>query len=257
MVFLSHCKTTKTSLVTPFAQILDSIHIPYWFDRQNIVCSDSIYKNIEQGIQQSIYCVAFIDFSYLKSNWTTEELMLFRQKELTSNKDFIIPIFCGISKEIVYQYFPWLDGRAFEYLNSSDRYIVGEKAMLICRLIGKILADLGITTDISSISRIPISPSCRPLYNLLEIIYNKKYFTTSDIRLSCIELCNIENILFSIIENTDVQTNRICHISHDYVAFVKDLLWNMSIEIQYDYIVTLRRIISLMIRILEGDNIKL
>ena len=62
------------------------------------------YKNIEQGIHQSIYCVAFIDFSYLKSNWTTEELMLFRQKELTSNKDFIIPIFCGISKEIVYQY---------------------------------------------------------------------------------------------------------------------------------------------------------
>lgn len=85
MVFLSHCKTTKTSLVMPFAQALESIHMPYWFDRKDIVCGGPIYTDIKTGIQQSIYCMAFIDATYLERDWTKRELTLFRHKELTDN----------------------------------------------------------------------------------------------------------------------------------------------------------------------------
>ena len=246
MLFLSHTKLTKESLVTPFAQALDYIEIPYWFDRKDIACSDLIYKNIKQGIEKSHYCIAFIDLAYLKGCWTKKELTLFHQKEIDACQLLIIPIYCGISKENAYEIFPWLEGRAFEYLNSSVHYDVGEKAMIICRVMGKILMDLGVKTDISSIKHIPANPSYKPLWDLLQTVYASKYFASSDLQLSCMELCNIENILFAILKNAGIPITPICQVAHNYTTYVKEFLCAESIAIKYDCVVTLRQVVSLI-----------
>ena len=258
MVFLSHCKTTKTSLVMPFAQALESIHMPYWFDRKDIVCGGPIYTDIKTGIQQSIYCMAFIDATYLERDWTKRELTLFRHKELTDNRSVILPIYCGISKEDVYHYFPWLEGRAFERLTSPNMLPPDEKNMLLCRLIEKIFADLGAGTDISLVAKLlPANLICQPVLEILKNIYCKNYFTSPDIRLSCIELCNIENLLFDIMENTDVPMIEINNIAHHYAAHVKNILWDTNAAISYDYAISLRRIINRMANTIKKNDAKM
>ncbi len=247
-IFISHSKFTKKPLVIPFVQTLSALHIPCWFDRKDLVCGDSIYTNIMQSISGASYCVAFIDQIYLEREWTKKELELFYEREKASGTNIIIPIYCGIAKETVYKYFPWIEGRAFEKTVKSTTYSIGEQETILCRVLGKMLFQEGALADISLIYKIPELNSCAEFTKLLRTILNKDFFNSDNIQLSCIELCNIEGILYAIAENTGLKIDDLCVSSHLFSEYVKDLLWSSSEIITYDFYLTLKRSIYYLAR---------
>lgn len=247
-LFISHSKFTKKTLVVPFVQTLSALHIPYWFDRKDLVCGDSIYTNIERGISEASYCVAFVDQVYLEREWTKKELEMFYKREKELGKDLIIPIYCGLTKEVVYEYFPWIEGRAFEKTINSTEYNIGEQETILCRVLGKILVHEGALTDISLIYKIPDLKSCAEFTKLLRTILDKGFFNSDNVQLSCIELCNIEGVLYAIAENTEFQIDDLCVSCHLFSGYVKNLLWTSSEMISYDFYLTLKRSIYYLAR---------
>lgn len=243
-LFISHSKFTKNNLVVPFVQTLSALHIPYWFDRKDLSCGDPIYTNIRNGISEASYCVAFIDQIYLKREWTKKELELFYNREKELGKALIIPIYCGVTKEVVYEYFPWIEGRAFEATTKPTAYALGEQETILCRVLGKVLSYEGALTDITLINKIPLSHSCSEFTKLLGTIIDKGFFNSDNIQLSCVELCNIEGILFAIAKNTGLLIDDLSVSCHIFSGYVKNLLWSSSEIITYDFYLTLKRSIN-------------
>ena len=113
--FISHSKEVKYSIAIPIAQILSKIGFNVWIDRKYICLGKFIYPQIEDAIKLSKYCIAVIDEAYLKRTWTITELEQFHKK----NTCTILPIYVNLTKDIVYNKIPWLNGIAFEYLKDN------------------------------------------------------------------------------------------------------------------------------------------
>ena len=247
-IFLSHSTYVKESLVVPFAQDLAYIHVPFWFDRKDILCGTGIYENIMTGITQSDYCVAFIDETFLKKDWPMKEANLFHEKEVKNGSKIIFPVFCGISKDKVYENIPWLKGRAFETVSSASLYATGEREKLLCRIMEKYLCDHGTLTDISDIERIAKVNSSNAFFELLKTIYKCGYFSSEKVQISCMELCNIANLLYAISRNAGNNATDLFELCMSITDYVKKLLSQNPECITYDHVLAVKRSVSIMIQ---------
>lgn len=255
-VFLSHSGQVKKSLVVPFAQDLFLIQVPFWFDRKDVFCSSDIYGIIKSGIDSSDYCVAFIDETFLEKDWTMTELDLFHEKEIKENAEIIFPILCGISKEIVYKRVPWLEGRAFESVSSVSSYAAGEREILLCRIIGKYLYDYGALTNLSEIEKIFQIKHGNAFWELLKNVYSNGLYGSDDVRISCMELCNIINILHAISVNEGNVVSDISKVSVAFAKYIQREIIKFPNNITYDHVSAMSRAAFIMIReLLESFNI--
>lgn len=256
IIFLSYSGQVKESLVVPFAQDLYLIQVPFWFDRKDLFCSSDIYGTIKSGIASADYCAAFIDETFLEKDWTMTELSLFHEKEIKENVEMIFPILCGISKDTVYKRVPWLEGRAFESVSSASLYAAGEREILLCRIIGKYFYDYGALTDISDIEKIfQIKPG-NAFWELLKEIYSNRLYGSEDIRISCIELCNIISILHAIFVNEGNVVSDISKVSAAFAKYIQREIVQFPENITYDHVTAMRCAASLMIHeLLDSFNI--
>lgn len=242
-LFLSHSKPLKANIVIPFLNDLSLLTFPYWFDRDVISCGEDIYTRIIEGINISSHCIAFIDDTYLHREWTLKELELFREKEIYTQSTLIIPIYCGIQKETVYKTIPWLKNRAFEKIERNI-YEVGERERIVCRVINKLLDEIDVSADISILERLLVHNSVLPFYDVLYTLYNSKYYLSLDIRLSCIELCNILALLSVIYNILNIPKNSFKNSLFKLPFYIKEIALNKSDYLYYDFIVVLKRSIN-------------
>ena len=115
-------------------------------------------------------------------------------KEIQTKSTLILPIYCGIQKETVYKTVPWLKNRAFEKIKHK-LYNIGECETIVCRIINRLLDEINVIADISVLGQLLLHNSILPFYDMLNILYNNKYYLSTDLRLNCIELCNILSLL--------------------------------------------------------------
>lgn len=242
-LFLSHSKSIKANIVIPFSNDLSLLGLPYWFDRAIISSGDNIYSSIMGGIDMSSHCIAFIDDTYLHSEWPLRELEFFHEKEIQNRTTLIIPIFCGIHKETVYNTVPWLKDRAFEKIEQNT-YETGERERIVCRIINRLLYELNVDSDISVLEQLLLHSPILPFYNMFNVLYNSKYYLSSDLRLSCIELCNILSLLNVVCNILGVTNDEFKDVLFKLPSYIKKIALCESNYLNYDFIVVLKRSIN-------------
>lgn len=242
-LFLSHSKVLKKDIVIPFSNDLSLLEFPFWLDRTIISSGEDIYVRIIEGINSSSHCIAFIDEVYLKREWTLKELELFHKKEIQTKFLLIIPIYCNIKKEIVYESIPWLKNRAFEKIEQST-YEIGERERIICRVINRLLVEVGADADISILEYLLLHKSFLPFYEVFNLLYSSKYYLSSDIRLSCTELCNILAMLSLVYNVLNLSKNNLKNSLFKMPSYIKRIALNNPNYLDYDYIVVLKRSIN-------------
>lgn len=242
-LFLSHSKVVKKNLVVPFSNDLSTLDCPFWLDRITISSGEDIDSRIIDGINSSSHCIAFIDDAYLHGEWTLREIELFRQKEIQTGGLTIIPIYCSVTKEAVYEILPWLKNRAFEEIRQST-YDVGERERIICRVINRLLVEIGASADISILEQILLNKSTLLFYDLFNILYDSKYYLSFDLRLSCIELCNILALLSVVYNTLDISKEGIKRSLFKMPSYIKKIALNNPNYLDFDFIVVLKRCIN-------------
>lgn len=229
--FLSHSKTIKESIAIPIAQYLSRIGFSTWIDRQIISVGDLIYDDIRKALSEVKYGVAIIDSSYLRSDWTIQELNLLHEREIVEKKFLIIPIFVSIAKIDVYKVIPWLDGRAFEKVN-NEYFNMSQNLGCFSRIIARFYSD---NISINSLDTIiPILSKWQfPCKNALIELIKAKYYHSSDLRLAIIELCNIQGLIYTIYTNLGKESKNI-QTANYFSKLLQDYCYNDSYTLDYN-----------------------
>lgn len=230
--FLSHSREVKVNVAIPLAQMLGNLGFSCWIDRKNIVVGDSIFTSIEKAIQQSFYAVAIVDKNYLSRDWPLKELNLFIAKEEKENRNLIIPVYVNIEKEEVYRQEPRLEGRAFEKVSEKELSFV-QKIDITSRILSKYYNE---NTKIRNFEEImPLLNnhefSCKE--SLITLIQTK-FFSLSDLRLSIIELSNIQGMAYAIYNHLASDQNKIIKTSYNFFSLLRDYFYDEKYHFTYN-----------------------
>lgn len=236
--FISHSKETKATMAIPIAQALSNIGFCVWLDRKELSVGEQIYVNIQTAIEDTQYCVAIIDNAFLERAWTLEEIRSFYDKG-----DYnIIPIYVNLEKELVYEKIPWMEGLAFEKINSNI-FNIDEHIDIICRILSRFYSDNStydfrdIFSDISQYNF-----SCKD--TLMTLIQNGEYYST-DYRIAIIELCNIGGIIYAIYNSLCNSRNLIIETMFQFNSILRAACFNLECSPTYNmYISIYKAIIS-------------
>ena len=89
-VFLSY-STHDAEQVSPVAEALRKKGITPWIDQSEIGTGDSIFQEIERGLDESRYFVLFLSQAYLQSEWTRDELSAaYYQARLSNERKILV-----------------------------------------------------------------------------------------------------------------------------------------------------------------------
>lgn len=115
-VFLSHSSLDKTEIVLPFARELERRRITYWLDAEEIQWGESVVLELNKGLRNSQYLVAFITDAFLNSRWAVMELASALHAQISRGQNRILPIVAASSVSL--EEFPML--QAIRWLDWSD-----------------------------------------------------------------------------------------------------------------------------------------
>lgn len=109
LAFISHDSKDKDSIARPLAQKLISNDCPVWYDEYSLDLGDNLRESIEKGIKKCDKCILILTPNFFKNNgWTKLEFNSIFTRQLIEEQKLILPIWCGIEKQEVYDYSPSL-----------------------------------------------------------------------------------------------------------------------------------------------------
>lgn len=138
---------------------------------------------------------------------------------------------------------PWLKDIAFEKIENQLNCSESEKEKIVCRLINKFFQDYDTKLNIGKVSNLTLPPEYDNLKILLNAIFQNKYFYSNNIQLSCLELCNIENILLMVISDK-IANNPLLIVVENYIKHIKNLIYSSSQILDNDYFITICKCIG-------------
>lgn len=118
LAFISHDSRDKDSIARPIAMGLIQSMRPVWFDEFSLKVGDRLRESIEKGIKECNKCILILSPNFLSnSGWTKTEFNSIFTRELIEKTDLVLPVWCGVSKEQIYEYSPSLLDRVGIDLN--------------------------------------------------------------------------------------------------------------------------------------------
>jgi hypothetical protein len=110
--FISHDSRDKVPLVADLASKLQSMLCPVWYDEYSLIPGTSLRASIERGLKECRKCVLVLSPNFLGSGgWAKVEYDSAFTREIVEQKDVIVPIWHGVTREQVYEYSPRLADR--------------------------------------------------------------------------------------------------------------------------------------------------
>lgn len=89
-IFISYSHHDKV-FANKLADSLKTAGYEPWIDTQSIKVGENLIEKTDQGLSQSDYIVAVLSKSYSQSRWVQQELSAFAMKEVTTNRNNILP----------------------------------------------------------------------------------------------------------------------------------------------------------------------
>jgi len=112
LAFVCHDSRDKGDFARPIAKQLQIWQCPVWFDEFSLNIGDSLRENVERGIKESQKCILVLSPHFLaNSGWTKTEFNAIFTKGIFEKNDVLLPVWCGVSHEQVYNYSPTLADR--------------------------------------------------------------------------------------------------------------------------------------------------
>jgi hypothetical protein len=112
LAFISHDWRDKDDIARPLAIELSKVMCRVWYDEFSLKIGDSLRERVETGLKQCGKCILILSPNYLSNcGWTKVEFNSIFTRELVERKRVILPVWCGVTKEQVYQYSPSLADR--------------------------------------------------------------------------------------------------------------------------------------------------
>lgn len=244
--FLSHDKSLKNEVAIPLLQELSKIGIKCWFDRTNIVTGSQIYNEINIAVQESYICIALINSEYLLRTWTQQELCMFHDKETQLNTlNQILPIYCGIEKEQVYEVFPWLKARAFEKIEDPYQISDFEKNEVVARVVNHYFYEECPAIDFTELGRLNLKHQNNKVWSsLYNTLISTRYYLSTNFPANIIELWNIQKALFNLAEDFH-NTSPDIQIAMQFLSAQKQLSFIEPKQVTYNvYTACSRAVIS-------------
>lgn len=130
--FISHDSRDKDNIARPMAECFRRWLSPVWYDEYSLNPGDSLRESIEKGIKSCQKCIIVLTKNYLSNpGWTKTEFNAIFTKELIEKSNSIIPVWCDVTKEEIYDYCPILVDRV------GIKWDIGAEE--VCRRIHKTL----------------------------------------------------------------------------------------------------------------------
>lgn len=228
--FISHSKSLKKSLAIPLQQKLTNIGIECWIDRKNIITGMNIYDSICEAINKNNFCIALINKEFLLKNWTKEELTLFHEIEEENSFFLILPVYCELSKEEVYDVFPWLHSRAFEIVNSCKQLSSLEENELFVRIVNhyfSVALDSNKNDkELPLLSTNLLANNKNEWIDFYNTLVKTKNYISQNYSASIVELCNINTCVLNILVNFNKQYDSIVDICNRFLISQKSIVFN-------------------------------
>lgn len=112
LAFISHDSRDKDAIARPIAVGLIQLMRPVWFDEFSLKVGDRLRESIERGIKECNKCILILSPNFLSnSGWTKTEFNSIFTRELIEETNFVLPVWCGVSKKEIYEYSPSLVDR--------------------------------------------------------------------------------------------------------------------------------------------------
>ena len=109
LAFISHDSRDKDNIVRPIATRLQQNECPVWYDEYTLKVGDNLRENIEEGIKECKKCILILTPNFIGNNgWTKTEFNSIFTRQILKDEKVILPVWCGIDKEEVYNYSPSL-----------------------------------------------------------------------------------------------------------------------------------------------------
>ena len=80
-----------------------------WYDEYSLKVGDSLRESIEKGIKDCKKCVLILSPNFLSNKgWTKVEFNSIFTREILETKNLVLPVWCGISIHVLFDYSPIL-----------------------------------------------------------------------------------------------------------------------------------------------------
>lgn len=125
LAFICHDTRDKAEVARPIAIGLSGLMCPVWYDEFTLEVGDRLRESIESGLKQCKKCVLVLSSNFFSNTgWTRAEFDSIFTRELVENKDFLLPVWFGVTQKQVFEYSPSLANRV------AIDWGVGEKEVL-------------------------------------------------------------------------------------------------------------------------------
>jgi hypothetical protein len=85
---------------------------PVWYDEFSLKVGESLRESIEKGLKECDRCILILSKNYLNnSGWTKTEFDSIFTREIIQTKKLVLPVWCDVDREEVFQYSPSLADR--------------------------------------------------------------------------------------------------------------------------------------------------
>ncbi len=105
LAFISHDSRDKDAIARPIALNLQRKVCPVWYDEFSLPLGANLRESIERGIKECKKCVLILSTNFLSNRgWGKKEFESVFTREILENTSLVLPIWCGVTKEQVYEY---------------------------------------------------------------------------------------------------------------------------------------------------------
>lgn len=141
LAFISHDSRDKEDIAKPIVHGLIQQSCPVWFDEYSLKVGDSLRESIEKGIKEAKKCILILTPNFLNnSGWTKTEFNSVFTKDLLKNDRSILPVWCDVTKEDIFEYSPMLlDTVALLWPKDSEVDYENKRKVIINKLRNSII----------------------------------------------------------------------------------------------------------------------
>ena len=85
---------------------------PVWFDEFSLRVGAKLRESIERGLKEATKCVLILTPHFLANiGWTNAEFNAVFTRELVKSSNVVLPVWCDVTRDQVYEYSPALADR--------------------------------------------------------------------------------------------------------------------------------------------------
>jgi hypothetical protein len=127
LAFISHDSRDK-DVARRIAIGLQRLLCPVWYDEFSLVVGENLRNSIENGLKRCNKCVLVLSPHFFSNGgWTKKEFDSIFTREIVEQRQLLLPVWHGVTKESVYEYSPsLLNVKGLEWNESEAEKVCGQ-----------------------------------------------------------------------------------------------------------------------------------